>query len=135
MTTQHVDPADAAPPPEDLAPLFVGEVRLQPLPCELPEHRSMAVHFAAGARTRPHTHPHGQQIVVVSGVGVIGGDDGVRVVRPGDVNTVGPGGWHWHGAVPGSSMVHVTVQRPGIDLAVEERDWAAVYTDDLGQEP
>ncbi len=132
MPTEGVDPDNAGPPPEHLATLFVGEVRLQAMRCDLPGHRCTAVHFAAGARTRPHTHPHGQQFVVVSGIGVVGDDAGVRVVRTGDVATIGPGGWHWHGAVPGSAMVHVTVQQPGVDLDVPERDWAEAYPADLG---
>jgi quercetin dioxygenase-like cupin family protein len=100
------------------------------MPCELPGHRCTAVHFAAGAHTRPHVHPHGQQIVVVDGVGVIGDDEGVRIIRPGDVSTVAPGRWHWHGAVRSSPMTHVTVQPPGIEMDIPQRDWDA-YPDEL----
>lgn len=42
--------------PEELRSLFndPDEVRVQPLPCNLPGLKSMAVHFGAGARTVPH---------------------------------------------------------------------------------
>ena len=94
---------------------------------------SKAVHFSAGARTRPHRHTQGQHLVITSGTGVVGDEQGLHVVRPGDVVASPPGGWHWHGAVPGTAMTHVTVEDPGLELDVEQRDWAEVYTDDLGR--
>ena len=54
---------------------------MQPLPCNLPGLTSMAVHFAAGARTLPHVHRSGQHLVYVNGVGVVGDECGVRVVQ------------------------------------------------------
>jgi len=130
------DAGKGGPVPESLQALFndAQQVRVQKLPCALPGLGSKAVHFSAGARTRPHVHTLGQHIVVVSGAGVVGDEDGVHLVQPGDVVTSPPGGWHWHGALPGSPMSHVTVEDPGLDLDVPQRDWAEVYTDDLGTE-
>ncbi len=77
------------------------------------------VHFAPGARTYWHMHPLGQTLVVVSGTGLTqaleanGKPAPVAVVRAGDVVLCPPGVTHWHGAAPGSAMVH---------LAVSERD-------------
>lgn len=129
-----VDAEQAVPVPAPLQALFndADEVRVQKLPCALPGLDSKAVHFSAGARTMPHRHAEGQHIVVTDGVGVVGDENGVRVVRAGDVITSPPGGWHWHGAVQGQAMSHVTVENPGLDLEVERRDWDEVYTDDLG---
>ena len=128
------DPAAGTPVPDKLTALFedASKVRVQSLPCELPDVVSKAVHFEAGARTRPHRHTQGQHIVVVSGVGVVADETQVRVVRAGDVASSPPGAWHWHGATPTSAMSHVTVEDPGLDLDVEQRDWADAYTPDLG---
>lgn len=129
-----VDATQGMPVPGPLQPLFndAERVRVQKLPCALPGLTSKAVHFHAGARTRPHAHTQGQHIIVTDGVGVVGDENGVRVVQAGDVITSPPGGWHWHGALPSQSMSHVTVEDPGLDLDVDRRDWAEVYTDDLG---
>ena len=128
------DPTQGKPVPDKLTGLFedAGKVRVQPLPCELPGVGSKAVHFEAGARTRPHRHTQGQHIVVVSGVGVVADETQLRVVRAGDVVSSPPGAWHWHGATPTTAMSHVTVEDPGLDLDVEQRDWAEAYTPDLG---
>ena len=122
--------------PAALQALFedASGVRVQALPCELEGVGSKAVHFSAGARTRPHRHTGGQHIVVVSGTGVVADEQTLRIVRPGDVVASPPGGWHWHGALPGAAMSHVTVEAPGLDLDVEQRDWADVYTDRLDTE-
>ena len=128
------DPAQAGPVPDRLTALFedATKVTVQALPCELPGVGSKAVHFQAGARTRPHRHTSGQHLVIVSGTGVVADEGQVRVVRVGDVVSSPPGAWHWHGATPTSAMSHVTVEDPGLDLDVEQRDWAEAYTDDLG---
>ncbi len=120
--------------PEALQALFEDPsgVRVQKLPCLLPGLTSKAVHFAAGARTRPHRHTQGQHIVVVSGTGVVADEGGVHVLRAGDVASSPPGGWHWHGALPSTAMSHVTIEDPGLELDVEQRDWADVYHGDLG---
>ena len=41
-------------------------------------------------------------LVFVEGVGVVGDEKGVHVVRAGDVVSNPPGTWRWHGAVPGT---------------------------------
>lgn len=88
--------------------------------------------FAAEARTRPHRHTRGQHVVVVSGVAVVADETQVKVVRAGDVISSPPAAWHWCGATPTSAMSLVTVEDPGLDLDVEQRDWADAYVPDLG---
>jgi quercetin dioxygenase-like cupin family protein len=130
-----VGAAGSNPVPEHLRGLFnhPDDVRVQKLPCELPEKGSMAVFFGAGARTVPHTHHQGQHLFITQGVGVVGDETGVRVVRAGDVVSSPAGGWHWHGAAPGTAMIHVTVEKPGdFDLDVDRRDWDATYGPELG---
>lgn len=121
--------------PEELRSLFnhPDEVRVQSLPCDLPGLKSMAVHFGAGARTVPHVHRSGQHLVFVDGVGVVGDESGVRVVRAGDVISSPPGSWHWHGAVPSMPATHVAFEQPGdFDRDVDRRDWDDSYPSDLG---
>lgn len=129
-----VDREQGIPVPEQLKALFnnADDVRVQKLPCALPGLVSKAVHFSAGARTVPHKHTHGQHIVITDGVGVIADENGVKIVRAGDVIANPPTGWHWHGALPSTAMSHVTVEDPGLDLDVEQRDWEQAYPSDLG---
>jgi quercetin dioxygenase-like cupin family protein len=130
-----VDAAQAKPVPEALHKLFndPSKVKVQPLPCEIPDVGSKAVHFEAGARTMPHRHAKGQHIIVTDGIGVVADEDHVHVVRPGDVISSPPGGWHWHGATPTTAMTHVTIEDPGLDLDVERGNWDEAYTPDLGR--
>jgi len=123
------------PVPDQLRALFnkPDDVRVQELPCELPDKGSLAVHFGAGARTVPHKHHDGQHLIVTDGVGVVADEKGVHVVHTGDVISNPPGTWHWHGATPNSAVTHVTVETPGdFDLDVESRDWADTYSSTLG---
>lgn len=130
-----VTKASGDPVPDALRALFnnADGVRVQELPCELEDRGSMAVHFGAGARTVPHKHHHGQQLIVTNGVGVVGDERGVHVVRTGDVISNPPDTWHWHGAAPATAMTHVTVEAPGdFDLNVERRDWDDAYGPNVG---
>jgi hypothetical protein len=127
--------AETSPVPDQLRSLFnhPDDVRVQGLPCVLPGLDSMAVYFGAGARTVPHQHQSGQHLVYVDGVGVVADEDGVHVVRAGDVVSNPPGAWHWHGATPGAAATHVTFEAPGdFDLDVDRRDWDVTHGPDLG---
>ena len=107
-----VSHSDSDPVPDQLRGLFnhPDDVRVQKLPrAGLEDRGSMAVFFGAGARTVPHTHHHGQHLFIAEGAGVVGDEKGVHMVRPGDVVSSPPGGWHWHGAAPGTAMTHLTV--------------------------
>lgn len=72
--------------------------------------RAVRVTFEPGARTNWHTHPLGQTLYVVSGIGrvqALGGE--VREVRAGDTVWIPPGEVHWHGATPEHGMVHIAI--------------------------
>src|SRR4051812_9122831 len=59
-----------------------------------------------------HTHPHGQTIFVIEGVGLCHCEGGpVEVIRPGDRVFFEPGENHWHGAAPNRSTVHIAMQQ------------------------
>jgi len=68
------------------------------------------VHFTPGARTAWHTHPHGQTIYVLEGIGRAQRRGGpVEVIRPGDRVFFEPGEEHWHGAAPDRFMTHLAL--------------------------
>lgn len=94
------------------ADIFTGNVRIEPVfaPIEGISAGAGLVTFEPGARSHWHTHPAGQQIIVVSGVGRTGTWDGkVEEIRAGDVVTCPIGVKHWHGAAPNVAMSHLTV--------------------------
>jgi quercetin dioxygenase-like cupin family protein len=69
-----------------------------------------SVHFAPGARTAWHSHPLGQTIYVIEGVGLCQRRGGpVEVIRPGDRVFFEPGEDHWHGASPIRFMTHIAM--------------------------
>src|SRR6185295_16754277 len=68
------------------------------------------VHGPPGARTAWHTHPLGQTLFVISGVGRVQAKGGpVREIRPGDTVWIPPNEKHWHGASPTNGMVHIAM--------------------------
>jgi quercetin dioxygenase-like cupin family protein len=69
-----------------------------------------SVHFTPGARTAWHTHPNGQTIWVLEGVGLCQRRGGaVEVIRPGDRVFFEPGEEHWHGAAATRFMTHLAM--------------------------
>ena len=69
-----------------------------------------SVHFTPGARTAWHTHPNGQTIYVIEGIGRAQSRGGpLEAIRPGDRVFFEPGEEHWHGAAPDRFMAHVAM--------------------------
>ena len=95
------------------AETFTGSVRIVTLIPARDPSRTVAssVTFEPGARTAWHMHPVGQNLVVISGRGLVqrwGGP--VEEIRPGDVVWIPPGVKHWHGATPTTAMTHIAIQ-------------------------
>ena len=115
--------ADDRPSRLAKAEWFTGRVWQDPV-IEAPEParvRALRVTFEPGARTAWHTHPLGQTLHVLSGVGLVGLRDAApQVIRAGDTVWIPPGEEHWHGAGPETIMSHLAVQE-----ALEGRvaDW------------
>jgi quercetin dioxygenase-like cupin family protein len=87
-----------------------------------------SVHFTPGARTAWHTHPNGQTIYVLEGVGLAQRRDGrVEVIRPGDRVFFEPGEEHWHGAAPNRFMTHLAMLQ--VDEEGNSATWGAHVTD------
>ena len=90
--------------------------------------RSVRVSFTPGARTAWHTHPHGQTLHILSGVGrVQSAGGGVNEVHPGDTIWFEAGERHWHGAAPHSLMVHLAIQEA--DASGSAVTWLEHVTD------
>jgi len=89
--------------------------------------RSGFVRFEPGARTFWHTHPLGQTLRVVAGLGRVQAWGGpVREIRPGDTVWIPPNEKHWHGAAPENAMEHVAMQEA---LNGEHVSWLEPVTD------
>ncbi|MCS6777090.1 MAG: cupin domain-containing protein [Chloroherpetonaceae bacterium] len=92
---------------------FTGSVRIEPLSEAEGEVlvNVASVTFEPGARTAWHTHPRGQTLIVISGLGRVQCEGGtVEEVQPGDVVRIAPGEKHWHGASPTTAMTHIAIQ-------------------------
>ncbi|MBK0399923.1 cupin domain-containing protein [Limibaculum sp. M0105] len=105
--------AGARPTRRASAEYFTGTVWQDPVIDAPDPARVMAlrVAFEPGARTHWHTHPLGQTLHVLSGVGRVQAEGGPVVeIRPGDTVWIPPGKRHWHGAAPDCAMVHLAIQ-------------------------
>ena len=104
------------------ADYFTGTVWLDPIVNAPAPARVAAarVSFEPGARTAWHTHPLGQTLYVVSGVGRVQKEgEPVREIRAGDTVWIPPGEKHWHGAAPDHAMTHIAMQEAVDGSAVE----------------
>jgi quercetin dioxygenase-like cupin family protein len=94
------------------ADYFTGRVRVDPVWAADANINTSGswVTFEPGARSAWHTHPAGQRLVVLSGVGLTQEwGKPVQVIRPGDVIACPPDVKHWHGAAPTTAMTHLAV--------------------------
>ena len=88
--------------------VWLDEIAIGVAPSVLRVH---AVTFEPGARTAWHTHPVGQVLHVIAGIGRVQRRSGpVREIRPGDTVWIEPDEWHWHGAAPERIFVHLAIQ-------------------------
>ena len=101
-------PTRRAPKERFTGSVLQDPINMAPAPARLNASR---VSFEPGARTAWHTHPLGQTLYVISGIGRVQAKDGpIREIRPGDVVWIPPNEKHWHGASPDNSMTHIAMQ-------------------------
>ena len=115
------------------ADYFTGTVRVDPLFTAPDPARVVgaSVTFEPGARTAWHTHPLGQTLIVISGLGRAQHEGGsVEEIRPGDVIWFAPGEKHWHGASPATAMTHFAIQEK---LDGKTVDWLEKVSDEQYQ--
>src|SRR3954464_6187539 len=88
-----------------------------------------SVHFTPGARTAWHTHPNGQTIYVLEGVGLAQRRGGtIEVIRSGDRVFFEPGEEHWIGAAPTRFMTHLAMLQ--VDDEGNSATWGIHVTDE-----
>jgi quercetin dioxygenase-like cupin family protein len=110
---------------------FTGAVYIDPVAAPSGRSRLQAssVHFTPSARTAWHTHPNGQTIYVLEGVGLAQRTGGpIEVIRPGDRVFFEPGEEHWHGAAPTRFMTHLAMLE--VDDEGTAADWGEHVTDE-----
>ena len=110
---------------------FTGAVYLDAVatPSGASRLSASSVHFTPGARTAWHTHPNGQTLYVLEGIGLAQRRGGtIEVIRPGDRVFFEPGEEHWHGAAPNRFLTHLAL------LEVDEEGNAAAWGDHVSDE-
>jgi quercetin dioxygenase-like cupin family protein len=120
----------AQPSRKGPAEWFTGTMRIDPLfqAAEPARVNGAMVTFEPGARTAWHTHPLGQTLLIVSGLGWVQREGGpTEEVRPGDVVWFPPGLKHWHGASPTNAMAHIAIQE---SLNGKNVDWLEKVSDE-----
>ena len=110
---------------------FTGAVYIDALavPADGSRLSASSVHFTPGARTAWHTHPNGQTIFVLEGVGLCARRGGpIEVIRPGDRVFFEPGEEHWHGATATRFMTHLAM------LDVDDGGTSATWLEHVSDE-
>ena len=110
----RIDAALAAEPPDPAN--FTGRVRMQNLAARggTDELDYLAVHFDAGAHTRPHSHSTDQLLYFVQGSGFVwlAGEER-QSIDEGGIVAIGAGLVHMHGATGAEAICHLAVRAPG----------------------
>jgi quercetin dioxygenase-like cupin family protein len=91
---------------------FTGKVRIEPLFPAIEGGRATGglVTFEPGARTAWHSHPLGQNLIIMSGVGWTQCEGGPKQeIRAGDVVSCPCNRRHWHGATTTNAMSHIAI--------------------------
>jgi quercetin dioxygenase-like cupin family protein len=112
---------------------FTGTVQIEPLfsPPDPARVAGALVTFEPGAHTAWHTHPLGQTLIVMTGLGLVQREGGpIEEIRPGDVVWFPPGEKQWHGASPTTAMSHIAIQEK---LNGSPVDWMEHVTDEQYQ--
>jgi quercetin dioxygenase-like cupin family protein len=110
---------------------FTGAVYVDTvaIPSSTSRVSASSVHFTPSARTAWHTHPNGQTIYVLEGVGFAQQRGGpIEVIRPGDRVFFEPGEEHWHGAAPNRFMSHLAMLQ--VDEEGNSANWGPHVTDE-----
>lgn len=108
---------------------FTGTVWMDVTAIPQPGAGLFRVLFEPGARTNWHTHPEGQILYIITGVGRVQKEgEGVLEIQTGDIVYIAPGEKHWHGAAPDTFMVHIAVS-PALETD-GATEWLEPVTDE-----
>jgi quercetin dioxygenase-like cupin family protein len=117
----------AEPSSRGPADYFTGAVRIDAPFAGSGALSGATVTFEPGARTNWHTHPHGQTLLVIFGLGRVQRAGGpIEEIRPGDIVWFAAGEKHWHGASPTTAMAHIAIAEKADGNVVE---WMEPVTD------
>ena len=122
--------SDSRPTKKANSEYFTGNVWQDPIieTSEPARVRALKVEFEPGARTAWHTHPLGQTLYVLSGVGLVGlRNIAPQTINAGDTVWIPPGEEHWHGASSTNSMTHIAIQE---ELNGSVAEWLEKVSDE-----
>lgn len=126
METKDIFPKGEQLPKE----WFSGNAFLTPLVAKDQNNEFSAgcVTFEPKARTVWHTHPKGQVLIVIDGLGFYQ-EKGkpAQPIKKGDVVNIPENTEHWHGASAASKMVHIAITNYKDDVQVT---WLQPVTDE-----
>lgn len=120
QVTRKTAPQEAAPDH------FTGKVSVESLFASQGSgsYSGGVVNFQAGARTAWHTHPAGQTLIIVSGLGLVQAEgEPAQAMQPGDVVWIPANVRHWHGASPNHAMSHVAIAEPENGSTVKWKEY------------
>lgn len=84
------------------------------------EMTAMRAFVPPGVVTHWHSHPRGQLLFVLDGVGLVQREDYEQIeIRTGDAVWFAPDERHWHGAAPASPFSYLSIQPVMNGKAVE----------------
>lgn len=109
---------------------FTGKTYLHPMVAKDKNNdfSAGAVTFEPGARTKWHTHPKGQVLIVIEGSGFYQQKGKPsQVIKKGDVVNIPENTKHWHGANATEKMVHIAITNYKDDVQVT---WLEPVTDE-----
>ena len=127
---QTIRRAGSQPSIKGPAEFFTGIIRIDPFfPAMEPSRVSGAlVTFEPGARSAWHTHPLGQNLIIVSGLGWTQCEgEPKKEIRPDDVLSCPCGEKHWHGATTTTAMSHIAITEA---LDGKNVEWLEKVTDE-----
>jgi quercetin dioxygenase-like cupin family protein len=126
---------DPAKPSEHRTETFSGDVWADPILPSADGAGATTVVFEPGARTDWHSHEVGQVLCVTHGEGMLRSADGTSLrLAPGDVAHIPAGEVHWHGAAPGSLLVHLAISIGATEWMhpVSDEEYAAPFEEGGG---
>lgn len=104
-------------------PLFTGKiVRQSPLKdVESSDLSVDYISFTEGVRNRFHIHSNDQVLIVTKGKGIIATEKKEFQIKEGDIIWVPAGEKHWHGAIPGFKLTHISITKAHSKLTQLEK--------------
>lgn len=124
-------PTKIAPEDKFTGQVWQDEVVVGETPSRM---RATNVSFSPSARTAWHSHPVGQVLYVVSGVGRVQLEgEPVQELQPGDTAMIPPNTRHWHGAAPDRIFVHLAMSE--VDDQGGGTEWFEKVSDDQYSQP